>query len=45
MGAVASMYSDAVIITSDNPRDEDPLDIIREVEAGVTLEGSAAAQG
>ncbi|MEK7679099.1 MAG: UDP-N-acetylmuramoyl-L-alanyl-D-glutamate--2,6-diaminopimelate ligase, partial [Deltaproteobacteria bacterium] len=38
MGAVASMYSDAVIITSDNPRDEDPLDIIREVEAGVTLE-------
>lgn len=38
MGAVASEYSDAVIITSDNPRDEDPLDIIREIEAGVTLE-------
>ncbi len=37
MGAVASRYSDALIITSDNPRDEDPLDIIREVEAGVTL--------
>ncbi|MCR4286450.1 MAG: hypothetical protein NUW09_00365 [Deltaproteobacteria bacterium] len=37
MGAVASEYSDAVIITSDNPRDEDPLDIIREIEAGVTL--------
>ncbi|MBI5238228.1 MAG: UDP-N-acetylmuramoyl-L-alanyl-D-glutamate--2,6-diaminopimelate ligase [Deltaproteobacteria bacterium] len=45
MGAVASIYSDAVIITSDNPRDEDPLDIIREIEAGVTLKRFSPVQG
>ena len=45
MGAVASEYSDAVIITSDNPRDEDPLDIIREIEAGVTLRRFSGGSG
>jgi len=35
MGRVAARYSDLTIITSDNPRREDPLKIIREVEAGV----------
>jgi len=34
MGAVATRLSDVVIITSDNPRSEDPGAIIREVEAG-----------
>jgi len=34
MGAVAARHSDACIITSDNPRSEDPLAIIREIEAG-----------
>jgi UDP-N-acetylmuramoyl-L-alanyl-D-glutamate--2,6-diaminopimelate ligase len=28
-------YSDVVILTSDNPRTEDPLAILREVESGV----------
>ncbi|KGE15538.1 UDP-N-acetylmuramoyl-L-alanyl-D-glutamate--2,6-diaminopimelate ligase [Sphingobacterium deserti] len=35
MAAVAVRMSDRVIITSDNPRTEDPLQIIREMEAGV----------
>ena len=29
------MRSDKVILTSDNPRDEDPDEILREMEAGV----------
>ncbi|MDD5066580.1 MAG: UDP-N-acetylmuramoyl-L-alanyl-D-glutamate--2,6-diaminopimelate ligase [bacterium] len=35
MARVASERSDIVIITSDNPRREDPLSIIREVERGI----------
>jgi UDP-N-acetylmuramoyl-L-alanyl-D-glutamate--2,6-diaminopimelate ligase len=35
MGEIAGEYSDSVIITSDNPRNEDPLRIIAEIEAGV----------
>lgn len=34
MGAIATKYSDFVIITSDNPRHEDPEAIIKEIEAG-----------
>lgn len=34
MGRIASQYADGVIITSDNPRTEDPLSIIDEVAAG-----------
>jgi UDP-N-acetylmuramoyl-L-alanyl-D-glutamate--2,6-diaminopimelate ligase len=34
MGAVATRLSDFVILTSDNPRTEDPSDIIREIESG-----------
>ncbi len=36
MGRAAVQYSDVVILTSDNPRTEDPLSILQEVEAGVT---------
>jgi UDP-N-acetylmuramoyl-L-alanyl-D-glutamate--2,6-diaminopimelate ligase len=35
MGRVASTGSDLAIITSDNPRTEDPLRIVEEVEQGV----------
>jgi len=35
MGEVAGKYSDLVIVTSDNPRTEDPLEIIAEIEKGV----------
>jgi UDP-N-acetylmuramoyl-L-alanyl-D-glutamate--2,6-diaminopimelate ligase len=35
MGAVAARLSDLVIITSDNPRSEDPEQIIEEVKRGI----------
>jgi len=36
MGAIATRLSDFVIITSDNPRSENPDEIIREIETGAT---------
>ncbi len=39
MGRVAGENSDIVIITSDNPRTEDPLKIIEEIEIGVKETG------
>jgi UDP-N-acetylmuramoyl-L-alanyl-D-glutamate--2,6-diaminopimelate ligase len=35
MAAAAARYSDALVVTSDNPRSEDPLAIIREIEGGL----------
>jgi UDP-N-acetylmuramoyl-L-alanyl-D-glutamate--2,6-diaminopimelate ligase len=40
MGLAAGKYSDLAIITSDNPRTEDPLKIIAEVEAGIKETGT-----
>ena len=40
MGRVAGENSDVAIITSDNPRTEDPLEIIREIEVGVKETGT-----
>jgi UDP-N-acetylmuramoyl-L-alanyl-D-glutamate--2,6-diaminopimelate ligase len=36
MGAVAGRLSDLVIVTSDNPRSEDPARIIEEIQRGIT---------
>jgi len=36
MGEVACEHSDKVIFTSDNPRSEDPAQIIKDMEAGLT---------
>ena len=36
MGRVAGQYSDICILTSDNPRSEEPLDIIKDIEKGIT---------
>jgi UDP-N-acetylmuramoyl-L-alanyl-D-glutamate--2,6-diaminopimelate ligase len=38
MGRIAARFSNRVIITSDNPRSEDPEAIIQEIEAGVEPE-------
>ena len=35
MGGIASDKSDKAILTSDNPRDEEPETIIEEMETGV----------
>jgi UDP-N-acetylmuramoyl-L-alanyl-D-glutamate--2,6-diaminopimelate ligase len=37
MGAVAARLSDLVIVTSDNPRSEDPEQIIEEVKRGIVV--------
>jgi len=39
MGSIAAQKSDISIVTSDNPRSEDPLDIIGDIVSG--MEGSA----
>lgn len=35
MASIACKMSDKVVLTSDNPRDEDPMQIIREMQSGV----------
>ena len=35
MGEVAATNSDIIILTSDNPRGEEPMKIIKEIEAGI----------
>lgn len=35
MAGLACHHSDRVILTSDNPRDEDPMDILKDMEAGI----------
>ena len=39
MGETAAKYSDFCIVTSDNPRFEDPYDIISEIETGIKKTG------
>ena len=41
MGKVAAEYADFCIITSDNPRYEDPYDIISQIEEGLRPSGKA----
>ncbi len=35
MGEVSGKLADLTIITSDNPRDEEPLDIIADIKTGI----------
>lgn len=39
MGKVVGMKSDIAVVTSDNPRNEDPMEIIRSIEPGLVLAG------
>ncbi len=36
MAAIAAKFSDRVVLTSDNPRSEDPKEILKEMEAGLS---------
>jgi UDP-N-acetylmuramoyl-L-alanyl-D-glutamate--2,6-diaminopimelate ligase len=35
MASIACKLSDKVVLTSDNPRDEDPMEIIKEMQSGI----------
>jgi len=43
MGSVAARLSDVVVVTSDNPRTEDPRAIIAQIEAGLVASGMKRA--
>ena len=45
MGQAAAAASDLVVVTSDNPRREDPLAIIRDLEAGLEAMGCPRLKG
>ncbi len=45
MGAVASRLSDLVVITSDNPRSENPASIIEEVKRGIVMPADRTPPG
>ena len=45
MGRIAGEYSDLVLITSDNPRTEDPLKIIAEIEGSMTTRSVTRSRG
>ena len=38
MGEVATKFADSVVVTSDNPRQEDPNKIIKDIEKGMTFD-------
>lgn len=44
MGALAMQYADVAIATSDNPRTEDPIQILTEIEAGMKDSGGERAE-
>jgi len=45
MGAVAARLSDLVIVTSDNPRSEDPDQIIEEIKRGIVVPADRQPRG
>jgi UDP-N-acetylmuramoyl-L-alanyl-D-glutamate--2,6-diaminopimelate ligase len=44
MGAIAEKYSDSVVVTSDNPRTEDPRSIVDGILAGMSATGPVTVE-
>ena len=44
MGKVASEFADYVVLTSDNPREEDPNEIIKDIEKGVAFDSETCVE-
>ena len=44
MGEVAARFADYVVVTSDNPRKEDPIEIIKDIEKGITFDSKIAVE-
>ncbi len=44
MGAIAGQHADHLIVTSDNPRTEDPLEIIKQVMQGIVRAGAVEVE-
>ncbi len=44
MGEVATKYADHVVVTSDNPRQEDPCEIIKDIEKGIIFDSEISVE-
>ncbi len=44
MGEVAAKFADYVVVTSDNPRKEDPSEIIKDIKKGITVDSEIAVE-
>ncbi len=44
MGEVASKFADYIVITSDNPRQEDPIEIIKDIQSGLGLDSRTTVE-
>ena len=38
MGEVAAKFADYIVVTSDNPRQEDPIEIIKDIQTGISVD-------
>ncbi len=44
MGEVAAKFADYIVVTSDNPRQEDPIEIIKDIEKGITVDSEISVE-
>ena len=44
MGEVAAKFADYVVVTSDNPRQEEPSEIIKDIEKGINFDSEISVE-